>query len=178
MLNFKPSNPPGDSSEDLEDMVGNSEESEESDVSDDIDAAEEITDVGEESGEPNNQENPFFTGNDDREVSDEEEDDDLIKALKAAREKKKRNSPPDIKTSELITDLSFHLEADIIAIANISGDLSVFNYTNEENKIERKLKLPKKTLRGLEFDKSGASLLTFSKDKTLRILDTETWTVK
>ena len=53
MLNFKPSNPPGDSSEDLEDMVGNSDESEESDVSDDIDAAEEITDVGEESGEPN-----------------------------------------------------------------------------------------------------------------------------
>ena len=172
MLNFKPSNPPGDSSEDLEDMVGNSEESEESDLSDDIvDAAEEIADVGEESGEPNNQENPFFTGNDEREVSDtdddsdmedekkakpdEEEDDDLIKALKAAREKKTRNSPPDIKTSELITNLSFHLEADIIAIGNISGDLSVFNYSNEENKIEKKLKLPKKTLRGFEFDKSG-----------------------
>ena len=51
-------------------MVGNSEESEESDVSDDKDAAEEIADVGEESGEPNNQENPFFTGNDDSEVSD------------------------------------------------------------------------------------------------------------
>ena len=173
-------------------MVGNSDESEESDVSDDIDAAEEITDVGEESGEPNNQENPFFTGNDESEVSDtdddsdmedekkakpdEEEDDDLIKALEAAREKKTRNSPPDIKTSELITDLSFHLEADIIAIGNISGELTVFNYSNEENKIEKKLKLPKKTLRG--FDKSGASLLTISKDKTLRILDTETWTVK
>ena len=194
MLNFKPSNPPGDSSEDLVDMVGNSDESEESDVSDDIDAAEEITDVGEESGEPNNQENPFFTGNDESEVSDtdddsdmedekkakpdEEEDDDFIKALKAAREKKTRNSPPDIKTSKLITDLSFHPQADIIAIGNISGELTVFNYSNEENKIEKKLKLSKKTLRGLEFDESGASLLTISKDRTLRILDTETWTVK
>ena len=157
-------------------MVGNAEESEDSDVSDDTDSdddidAEEIADVGEESGKPNNQENPFFTGNGDSEVSDtdddsdmedekkakpdEEEDDDLIKALKAAREKKTRNSPPDIKTSELITDPSFHLEADIIAIGNISGDLSVFNYSNEENKIEKKLKLPKKTLRGFEFDKSG-----------------------
>ncbi len=81
-------------------MVGNSDKSEESDVSDDIDASEEITDVGEESGEPNNQENPFFTGNDESKVSDtdddsdmedekkakpdEEEDDDLIKALKPA----------------------------------------------------------------------------------------------
>ena len=44
-------------------MVGNAEES---DVSD----AEAIVDVGEESGKLNNQENPFFTGNDDSEVSD------------------------------------------------------------------------------------------------------------
>lgn len=203
MLNFKPSNPPGDlaeSSDDLEGMVGNAEESEDSEVSDDTDSddddidAEEIADVGEESGKPNNQENPFFTGNDDSEVSDtdddsdmedekkakpeEEEEDDLIKALKAAREKKVRNSPPDIKTSGLITDLSFHPEADIIAIGNISGELSVFSYNNELNKLEKKLKLSKKTLRGLEFDESGSSLLTISKDKTLRILDTETWTVK
>jgi hypothetical protein len=54
-------------------MVGNTEESEESDVSDDTEDsddidAEEIADVGEESGKPNNQENPFFTGNDNSEV--------------------------------------------------------------------------------------------------------------
>jgi WD40 repeat protein len=168
-----------------------------SDLNDDTDSdddnidAEEIADVGEEFGKPNN---PFFTGNDDSVVSDtdddsemedkkkakpdEEEEDDLIKSLKAAREKKVRNSPPDIKTSGLITDLSFHPEADIFAIGNISGELSVFNYSNEENKQEKKLKLSKKTLRGLEFDEFGSSLLTISKDKTLRILDTETWTVK
>ena len=171
-----------------------------SDLNDDTDSdddnidAEEIADVGEESGKPNNQENPFFTGNDDSVVSDtdddsemedkkkakpdEEEEDDLIKSLKAAREKNVRNSPLDIKTSGLITDLSFHPEADIFAIGNISGELSAFNYSNEENKQEKKLKLSKKTLRGLEFDEFGSSLLTISKDKTLRILDTETWTVK
>ena len=181
-------------------MVCNTEESEDSDVSDDTEDsddddidAEEIADVGEESGKPNNQENPFFTGNDSKvsdtdDVSDmeddkkakpeEEEEDDLIKALKAARKKKVRNSPPEIKTSGLITDLSFHPEADIIAIGNISRELSVFNYSKEENKLEKKLNSSKKTLRGLEFDESGSSLLTISKDKTLRIPDTETWTVK
>jgi hypothetical protein len=116
MLNFKPSNPPGDlvdSSDDLEGMVGNTEETEDSDDTDsdddDIDA-EEIaeSDTGEESGKPNYQENPFFTGNDDSEVSDTdddffledekeakadvEEEDEMIKALKTAREKKTRNS--------------------------------------------------------------------------------------
>ena len=78
---------------------------------------------------------------------EEEEEDDLIKALKAAREKKVRKSPPDIKSSGLSTDLSFHPEADIIiAIGNICGELSVWNYSIEENKIEKKLKLSKKTL--------------------------------
>ena len=64
--------------------------------------AEEIADVGEESGKPNKQESHFFARNDDSEVSDtdddsdmedenkakpdEEENDDLLKALKAARE--------------------------------------------------------------------------------------------
>jgi len=200
MLDFKPSNPAGDlieSSDDLEGGIGIAEESEDSDISDDSDSddidAEEIDDVGEESGRPNDKENPFFNGNDsdvsdtDDEESDAEdeskpdavdEEDDLIKALKAAREKKERNSPPDIKTSELITDISFHPEADIIAVGNISGELSVFKYSNESNTIQKKLKLSKKTLRGLEFDDTGSSLLTISKDKSLRILDTETWTVK
>ena len=90
------------------------------DSDDDNIDAEEIADGGEESGKPNNQESPFFTGNDNSKVldtdddldmedenkakPDEEEEDDLIKALKAAKEIKVRNSPPDIKTSGLITD--------------------------------------------------------------------------
>ena len=53
------------------------------------------------------------------EKADVDEEDDLIKALKVAREKNIRNSPPGIETSKLITDLSFHQEADILA--NISS---------------------------------------------------------
>ena len=54
----------------------------------------------------------------------------------------------------------------------------MFKFSNEENKLQKKLKLSKKTLRGLEFDETGLSLLTISKDKTFRVLDVETWTVK
>ena len=99
------------------------------------------------------------------------EDDDLIKSLKAPRQKKERNCLPDIKTSELITDISFHPASDLIALDN----LSVFKFSNEKDKFQKKLKLSKKTLRGLEFDETGLSLLTISKDKSFRILDTETW---
>ena len=53
-----------------------------------------------------------------------------------------------------------------------------FSYSNEENVLKKKLKISKKNLRGVEFDESGGSLLTISKDKTFRILDTETWAVK
>ena len=120
-------------------IVGNTEESEESDVRDGTDSdddnidAEEIADGGEESGKPNNQESPFFTGNDNSKVldtdddldmedenkakPDKEEEDDLIKAPKAGREKKARNSPPDIKTSWLITDLSFSGELSVLTTA-------------------------------------------------------------
>ena len=54
----------------------------------------------------------------------------------------------------------------------------VCSYSNEANELKKKLKISKKNLRGVEFDESGASLLNISKDKTFRILDTETWTVK
>ena len=208
MLNFKPDREEvvDDDSDDMEGFPGvheandlsDNDSDEDSDDTDDDTDGEDIADVGEEAGMSQTQENPFFQGSDDSDGdsdsfdedgsdSDEEdkeakenvdEEDDLIKALKAARQKKERNCPPDIKTSDLITDISFHPESELIAVGSITGDLSIFKYTNEENKLEKKLKLSKKTLRGLEFDESGKSLLTISKDKTFRILDVETWNIR
>jgi len=202
MCRFKPSKKVGglgDSSDELDDM-GDSDEidsdaSLESDDDDDDIDAEEVPDVGEEAGLSRSEVNPLFVGEEDDssdesftdsedETQDEKEEnkaddeDELIKALKSAREKKVRNSPPDIKTQEMITDLSFHPEADMVVIGNISGEISVFNYSNDINELKKKLKISKKTLRGVEFDSEGHSLLTISKDKSLRILDTETWAVK
>lgn len=197
MCKFKPtSGNLVESSDDPDDVLLAGEESEGEDSSDDdtdsIDN-EDIADVGEEAGQSGEQvSNPFFAGSDESDVSDtsDEEDeaetakpevyeeDELVIALKAAREKKERNSPPDIKTLDLITDLSFHPERDLLAIASITGDLSVFSYNNEANELQKKLKLSTKSLRGLEFDESGSSLLTVSKDRTFRILDTETWQIR
>ena len=200
MLDFKPDHHLGipDSSDDPGDVEHGGLTASDSDASDDLDedTENEYPDIGEEPGNPSTQENPFYKDSDsdgDTGMSDSDEDsdddkpkaadvddeeDDLIKALKAARQKQARNSPPDLKTSEMVTDISFHPEADIIALGNISGDLSLFSYSNEENSLIKKLKLSQKSLRGLEFDESGTSLLTISKDKTFRILDTETWTVR
>ena len=204
MLTFKPEGG-GDLVESSDDLEGlGAAEMDESDIdsalsSDDDDSdADDISDIGEEAGKSQTEENPFFAGSDSdgSDISDDsddeedeetkaktkaaegDEDDDLIKALKAARQKKERNCPPDIKTSELVTDISFHPDSDLIALGNLSGDLSLFKFSNEENKLQKKLKLSKKTLRGLEFDETGLSLLTISKDKSFRILDTETWAIK
>ena len=65
---------------------------------------------------------------------------------------------PYFSISETITDFIFHPEADLIAIGNISGELSVFNYTNEATTVQKKLKLSKKTLRGLEFDDTSLTI--------------------
>ena len=56
--------------------------------------------------------------------------------------------------------------------------ISQYSYSNEENVLKKKLKISKKNLRAVEFDETGGSLLTVSKDKTFRVLDTETWAVK
>ena len=59
----------------------------------------------------------------------------MIKSLKA---KERGICPPDIKTSELITDISFHPASDLIALDNISSDLSVLS---KKDKLQKKLKL-------------------------------------
>jgi len=168
-----------------------------SDDSDEESDEEDIADVGEEPGKAEDNVNPFYKDSDeDSDVSDDseeseddesekksagdeiDEEDELVKALKNARQKKERVSPPDIKSSELLTDLSFHPESEVVVVGNITGDLSIFNYSNESNQLAKKLKLSNKALRGVEFDGSGKSLLTISKDRTFRILDTETWAVR
>ena len=138
-------------SDDLEGLGGvQMDESDiDSDFSEDDDdtEAEDISAIGEEAGKSQTEENPFFNASDcdgsdiseDSEDKEDEgtkvktkaaegdEDDDLIKA---ARQKKDRNCPPDIKTSELTTDISFHPESDLIALGNLSGDLSLFKLSN------------------------------------------------
>ena len=136
-----------ESSDDVGANVLDGVDEEEGDSIDDSSDDEDIADIGEEAGKAEEQEaNPFFDGSDSGSgVSDTDDDDDeeeeadaggskepvdeedeLIKALKAAREKKVRNCPPDIKTTEMVTDVSFHPEADLVALGSMTGELSVF----------------------------------------------------
>lgn len=200
MLDFKPAASEADNLVESSDDVGAdllvADEDVDSDGDSDDDSSDggDIADLGEEAGvSGQTAANPFFDGSDSgSDVSDSsddedeaggskepvDEEDDLIKALKAAREKKVRNCPPDIKTTDMITDLSFHPESDLVALGSMGGDLSIFSYSNDANELKKKLKISKKNLRGIEFDEDGSSLLTISKDKTFRIIDTDTWTVK
>jgi len=199
MLDFRPDTGPEDLVESSDDLGPNLavevDESEDDDEDSDDDSDGDVADIGEEAGVAVEQEeNPFFADSDsdvsDTEDEDEDdgaaggakepvdEEDELIKALKAAREKKVRNCPPDIKTADMVTDISFHPEQELVALAGMAGELAVFRYSNEENELKKKLKISKKNLRGVDFDESGDSVLTISKDKSLRILDTETWVVK
>ena len=147
MLDFRPDTGPEDLVESSDDLGPNLavevDESEDDDEDSDDDSDGDVADIGEEAGiAVEQEENPFFADSDsdvsDTEDEDEDdgaaggakepvdEEDELIKALKAAREKKVRNSPPDIKTADMVTDISFHPEQELVALAGMAGELAVF----------------------------------------------------
>lgn len=111
-------------------------------------------------------------------VEEKNKEDELIETMRAARDKIVRVHPPDIKMKEDVTGLSFHPEQDIIAVSNIGGEIAFFSYTNEENKIERKLKLHKSSIRCLEYSLDGEKIITGGKDKIIKVLNIETGQVE
>lgn len=108
----------------------------------------------------------------------DEEEDELIKALRSSRENAVRPCPPPIKIKNSVTDISFHPEEDIIAVSNISGELAFFRYSNEENKIERKMKLHKSSIRCIEYSEEGDKIYSGGLDKYIKVLNVETGDVE
>ncbi|XP_017461445.1 PREDICTED: WD repeat-containing protein 55 homolog, partial [Rhagoletis zephyria] len=64
------------------------------------------------------------------ELNEDEEDDETVRAIIAAI-KKPRTAPPEIKLDDFITDICFHPERDIIALATITGDVCLYEYAND-----------------------------------------------
>ena len=89
-----------------------------------------------------------------------DEEDPLIKALKKAKEKAQRKSPMDVKEKEMIMDLSFHPEMNLLAHATINGRIATTRFSNEENVLVNKAKCHKETVRSLEFSCDGSSLIS------------------
>nr|ALS04485.1 WD repeat-containing protein 55 [Acartia pacifica] len=150
----------GDNSDDSLDDDDSDEDSDDSDSDSDDDGK---ADAGKEDA-ANNKEKADA-------VSDE---DYLLNMLKSAREKKVRDCPPDVKLKEDVMDISFHPEEDLLAVSNIKGEISIFRYANEGNKVERKLKLHRSGIRCLEYSMDGTSIISGGKDKLVKLFNVET----
>lgn len=111
------------------------------------------------------------------ELNENEEDDETVRAIIAAI-KKPRTAPPEIKLDDFITDICFHPERDIIALATITGDVCLYSYANEGNTLLRNIEIHAKSCRDVEFTDDGRDLLTCSKDKSIMITDMETEKLK
>ncbi|EDV94858.1 GH23127 [Drosophila grimshawi] len=110
-------------------------------------------------------------------LDEDDETDETVRAMIAAI-KKTRSAPPEIKLEDFITDICFHPERDIIALATIIGDVHLYEYGNEENKLLRTIEVHAKACRDVEFTEDGRSLITCSKDKCVMVTDMETEKLK
>ncbi|XP_002031574.2 WD repeat-containing protein 55 homolog [Drosophila sechellia] len=110
-------------------------------------------------------------------LDEDDETDETVRAMIAAI-KKPRSSPPEIKLEDFITDICFHPDRDIIALATIIGDVHLYEYDNEANKLLRTIEVHSKACRDVEFTEDGRFLLTCSKDKCVMVTDMETEKLK
>ncbi|XP_056644273.1 WD repeat-containing protein 55 homolog [Diorhabda sublineata] len=106
-----------------------------------------------------------------QEIEDKEED-ETIKAIRNENQRE-RDRPPNIQCEDFITDISFHPHNNLLAVANIVGDVLLYQYSNNENKLINTLELHTKACRDIEFSLDGNLLLSTSKDKSVMISDAE-----
>lgn len=102
----------------------------------------------------------------------EEDEDEVILAIKRESERK-RDHPPPIQCDDFITDLSFHPHEDLLAVANILGDVILYKYSNEENTVVKTFELHTKACRDIEFSADGNILFSVSKDQAIMLSDVE-----
>lgn len=108
---------------------------------------------------------------------DDDDDDDVVRAIIAAT-KTPRSHPPDIATDDFVVDLSFHPDADIIAVGTLTGDVLVYKYGNDENTLVNTLEVHTKAIRDIEFNLDGTTLFSTSKDRSIMLSDVHTGKLK
>lgn len=59
----------------------------------------------------------------------------------------------------------------LIIYCTFSGEISLFEYTNEANQLQKKLLIHKGAIRSIGFDADGKNLYSGGKDKTIKITD-------
>ncbi|KAJ8973266.1 hypothetical protein NQ317_017721, partial [Molorchus minor] len=101
-----------------------------------------------------------------------DEEDETVKAI--IREcTKERDHPPPIQCEDFVTDISFHPQNDMIAVANIVGDVLFYKYNNDGNTLMSTLELHTRACRDIEFSHDGNILFSTSKDKSIMLSSVE-----
>ncbi|XP_076767161.1 WD repeat-containing protein 55 homolog isoform X1 [Xylocopa sonorina] len=106
-------------------------------------------------------------------LNEDDEEDEVIKAIIRSKNSN-TNHPPPIKTEDHIVDICFHPTRDIIAVANIVGDVSLYSYNNTTTEMISNLELHLKACRDIEFNESGKILFSAGKDLCIALTDVET----
>lgn len=103
----------------------------------------------------------------------EDEEDEVIKAIKKENNKQ-REHPPPILAKDFVLDISFHPNENIFGIATITGEVTLYKYSNEENTILFDLELHTEPCRDIEFSSDGLKLFSVGKDRSVMLSDTLT----
>ncbi|XP_029040148.1 WD repeat-containing protein 55 homolog isoform X1 [Osmia bicornis bicornis] len=129
----------------------------------------------EENSVSNNNQTCSYTGNDMESnlLNEDEEEDEVVKAIIRARNTNS-NHPPPIITEDHVVDTCFHPNSDMIAVANIVGDVHLYKYSNTETELVSTLELHLKACRDIEFNESGKTLFSTAKDLCIMLTDVET----
>lgn len=108
---------------------------------------------------------------------DSDDEDEVVRAIIAAT-KTPRSHPPDIATDDFVVDLSFHPDADILAVGTLTGDVLIYKYSNDENTLVNTLEVHTKAIRDIEFNLDGTTLFSTSKDRSIMLSDVHTGKLK
>jgi WD40 repeat protein len=125
----------------------------------------------ENSGSTRSQNRPERRIIDDYDPNDE--DDEVVRKI-ITELKKERSKPKDIITEDFPTDLSFHPEQNLLAVATVMGDVMIYRYTNEENELLHTHEIHRKGIRDIEFSSNGTEMISCSRDKSVVVSDFET----
>ncbi|OAD62356.1 WD repeat-containing protein 55 like protein [Eufriesea mexicana] len=106
-------------------------------------------------------------------LNEDEEKDEVIKAIIRSGNIN-TNHPPSITMEDHVVDICFHPNAEMIAVANIVGDVYLYKYNNTETKLISTLELHLKACRDIEFNETGSVLFSTAKDLSIMLTDLET----
>ncbi|XP_076230809.1 WD repeat-containing protein 55 homolog [Calliopsis andreniformis] len=158
-----------DSDDSDDDMQASTDNSDTLSSDDDSDSENENN----ESTELNEQASVSADGTEPISLNEDEEEDEVVKAIIRSRNLQS-NHPPPITTEEHVVDVCFHPDSDIIAVANIVGDVCLYKYSNTETELVSTLELHLKACRDIEFNEDGTTLFSTAKDLSIMLTDVQT----